>query len=289
MAVLSRRAIPRSLRQRIKRLVLSYRILTSGARVVPDFIIIGAQRAGTTSVYNYLNQHPAVIAALTKEVHFFDVNFDQGLGWYRAYFPSYRRKSVIQRQRGRCVTGEASPYYLFHPRVPRRVKAVLADVKLIALLRNPVDRAFSHYHHELRAGREHLTFEAAIAREPERLQGEAARILADESYDSFNHQCYSYLARGVYVDQLRTWLSYFPREQMLILKSEDLYAHPCLATKQVLAFLDLPEWELGHYRKYHAQPYAKMEAATRALLVDYFAPYNQQLYALLGRDFGWDV
>ena len=141
----------------------------------------------------------------------------------------------------------------------------------------------------LRAGREQLTFEAAIAQEPERLRGQAERILADEGYDSVNHQCYSYLARGVYVDQLRTWLSYFPREQMLILKSEDLYAHPSLAIKQVLAFLDLPEWEPSEYKTYHAQPYAKMEAATRALLVDYFAPFNQQLYALLGRDFGWDV
>jgi hypothetical protein len=289
IAALSRHTIPRPLRRQLKRLVLSYRVLTSRARALPDFIIVGAQRAGTTSVYNYLNQHPCVAAALTKEVHFFDVNFDKGLAWYRAFFPSHLRKYAIQSRRGRCITGEASPYYLFHPHVPRRVSEVLADVKLIVLLRNPVDRAFSHYHHELRGGRERLSFEAAIAGESERLQGEVERIHMNEDYHSFKHQCFTYLARGVYVDQLRTWMNYFPREQLLILKSEDVYAHPASAMTQVSAFLNLPEWESGQFRKYHAQAYPKIDPKTRALLADYFAPYNQQLYELLGVDFGWDV
>src|SRR5439155_957892 len=125
------------------------------------------------------------------------------------------------------LTGEASPYYLFHPRVPKRVRELLPSVKLIVLLRNPCDRAYSHYHHEVRLGVEALPFEAAIEREGERLRGEPEKLLASDTYYSFNHQHYSYLARGVYIDQLLAWRGdLFPKEQLLILRSEDPYANP---------------------------------------------------------------
>ena len=289
MSAQLRQAIPRRLRQQIKRLVVSYRVLTGRMRVVPDFIIIGAQRAGTTSLYNYLIAHPSVVAPFMKEVHFFDVNFDKGLTWYRAHFPNYLHKYLVQVQRRRCVTGEASPYYLFHPHVPRRISEVLPQAKLIVLLRNPIDRAYSHYHHEVRSGREQRSFEAAIAQESEWLQDEIARMVADEHYQSHNHQCCTYVSRGIYIDQLQRWMNYFSQEQMLILKSEDVNKNSPAAMSRVLAFLDLPKWELKHYRKYHSYPYPTMEPNTRAYLTSYFAPFNRRLYEFLGADFGWDT
>ncbi|HEY9295730.1 MAG TPA: sulfotransferase domain-containing protein, partial [Phormidium sp.] len=163
----------------------------------PDFIIIGAQKCGTTSLYEYLIQHPQILAASKKEVHFFDLNFAKGVDWYRQQFKPVSQKSI---------TGEASPYYIFHPLVPQRIYQLFPQVKLIVLLRNPVERAISHYYHEVRLGFEDLGLEDAIAQEPARLEGETAKILADETYYSYNHQHYTYLSRGVYVEQLNNWM-----------------------------------------------------------------------------------
>ncbi len=148
----------------------------------PRFLIIGAQRSGTTSRYEYRLVHPRVAPAARKEIHCFDLRFDKGMDWYRAQFPDCA---------GGLVTGEASPYYVFHPHVPERVRRHLPDVKLITLLRNPVDRAYSHYQHEVRLEREPLSFEEATEREGERLDGELDRMLEDESYYSLRHQHYS--------------------------------------------------------------------------------------------------
>jgi hypothetical protein len=167
---------------------------------IPRFIIIGAQRCGTTSLYSYLIGHPYVASALQKEIHFFDLNFKKGVSWYRTQFPQLGEQGFI--------TGEGSPYYIFHPHVPKRIFDTVPRAKLILLLRNPVDRAYSHYHHEVKLGVEPLSFEDAIDREEERLHGQGEKIIADESYYSFNHQHYSYLCRGVYAYQLTVWNSF---------------------------------------------------------------------------------
>jgi Sulfotransferase domain len=265
-------------------------LLTAPLRLLPDFIIIGAQKGGTTSLYHYLAQHPSVAPALKKEVHFFDSNFSKGLRWYRAQFSSsfyrYYAKNVWRRD---LITGEASPYYILHPQTPKRVFETVPEAKLIVLLRSPVDRAYSHYQHNVRKRREPLSFEEAIKAEPDRLRGECEKMLADENYVSFNHSKYSYLARGIYLDQLKMWLNFFPREQLLVLKSEDFFANPAVIYRQVLEFLNLPDWELKTYETYFAGCYrTTMAPSTRKYLVDYFAPHNQRLYQYLGMDWGWD-
>lgn len=258
--------------------------LADRTRMQPSFIIIGAQRGGTTSLYNYLCEHPHILPAREKEIHFFDKAYVRGLAYYRAYFPS--RLTHI----GSCaITGEATPYYFFHPLAPERLRAHFPHVKLILLLRNPVERAYSHYQHQVRLGDEPLSFEDALDREPTRLHGEHARIVAEPEYNSFAHQQFSYLARGVYVEILRHWFTLFPRDQFLILKSEDLYANPPAVLKRVFAFLGLPDWSLSTYTPFNQARYDDMQLATRARLTEYFALYNQQLYALLGEDFGWET
>jgi hypothetical protein len=282
-------SLPPSVKRAVKQGLVLSRVPTSQIRLMPDFIIIGAQRCGTTSLYNYLISHPCIAPALWKEVHFFDINYERGSAWYRAHFPTSLYKYYVEQVRKRAlVIGESSPYYIFHPLAPRRVFEMIPEVRLIALLRNPVDRAFSHHRREARKGFETLSFEDAIQREEERLRGGADTMFQNENYYSFNHQHYSYLFRGVYVDQLKAWMSFFSRERILILKSEDFFDDPSATLRQVVEFLNLPDWESKKYKKYGYTHEAEMDIRIREYLVDYFRPHNRRLYEYLGRDFGWD-
>jgi hypothetical protein len=267
---------------------LGFRLLTSRWRTLPDFIVIGVQRGGTTSLYNYLARHPHVIPSFMKETHFFDNFYDRGMMWYRAQFPCTMRGNIaVPRRDGRWITGEATPYYMFYHHAPKRILACVPNVKLIVLLRNPVDRAYSHYHHEVKMGTEQLSFEAALQREEKELSSEERKIQQDESYRSFFHQHYTYMSRGIYVDQLVRWSALFDSEQILVLKSESFYHNPEAVLHQVTDFLCLSTLELREYEQYNLNQYSPMESATRERLLAYFEPYNQRLYEFLGIDLGW--
>jgi hypothetical protein len=256
------------------------------ASMVPNFVIIGAQKCGTTFLYRrLLSQHPHVEPARKKEIHYFDLwkHYSRGGDWYRSHFPLPTRKAGR-----RSITGEASPYYLFHPHAARRMAEIVPRVRLIVLLRNPVDRAYSSYQHAVRKGTETLsTFEEAIELEEARLRGEKDKMLADERYDSLNYRRFSYLSRGVYVDQLMEWSRFFSSDQMLVLKSEDFFERPPDVLKLVLNFLGLPDWEPEAWGSRKKRKYPPMNLATRQRLRSYFEPYNQRLYEYLGVDFGW--
>jgi Sulfotransferase domain len=232
---------------------------------LPDYVIIGAQKGGTSFLYYLLTRHPLVEPAARKELHFFDQPelFDNGAEWYRRCFPRLNSKDGQ-----RSITGEATPYYLFDPPVAKRMAETVPKARLIALLRNPVDRAYSHYQMQVKRGTEPRTFEEAI-----------------------EQQHSSYVSRGIYVDQLLRWFEFFNKDQMLILKSEDFFERPVEILKVVLTFLDLPDWqpeapELQQRR--HTGTYKqKMDPSTRRRLEAYFEPYNQRLYECLDVDFGW--
>lgn len=257
--------------------------LTTSLRTMPDFLVIGVMKGGTTSLFNYLSRHPQVNPPFRKEIKFFDIHYPQGLGWYRAHFP-LRRKMVAG-----TLTGEATPYYIFHPLAAQRIAKTLPQIKLITLLRNPVDRAFSHYNHMVRVGREPLSFGEALAQEEGRLSGEVEKITADPAYSTFMHLHYSYKARGRYAEQLKQWFELFPRESMLILSSEELYTSPATAYQKAIAFLGLPLKEPEKYKVFKQGTYkGGMKPEIREELVDYFRPYNQQLFDLLGMKFDWD-
>jgi Sulfotransferase domain len=251
------------------------RIETASLRQAPDFIIIGTQRGGTTSLHRYLGEHPAIGSSWRKEVHYFDRYYDRGRDWYLAHFPKRGKFGAV---------GEASPFYMFDPRVPGRIAETLGTgVRFIALLRNPVDRAYSMYQMKVRRGREELSFEEAIDSEEERLGSEVDPI-------SLPWRHYSYLRRGHYADQLERWFAHFPREAFCVIRSEDLYERPEEQLHATQAFLGVethtPEVLEGHNQR----PYsAAMGAATRRRLEAYFAPHNRRLYRLLGRDFGWEA
>lgn len=269
------------------------RLVTGMHRVLPDFIIIGTQKGGTSSLYQYLSQHPDVAPAFKKEVHYFGWEFARRESWYRAHFPLRAYRRARQAVTGtRVITGEATPYYLFHPLVPGRVRALVPGVRLIVLLRNPVDRAVSSYLHQVRQGRERLSLRDAVAREPERLEGEVERIVRDETYNSEPHRHFSYVARGVYADQLARWFDVFPREQFLIVRSEDFFRETARVFAQTLDFLGLRAWQPQTFHRFNVArrhpPEAGQDDETRASLAEYYAAHNFRLAELLGRDFGWD-
>jgi hypothetical protein len=260
-------------------------LTTAPVRTLPDFVIIGAQKSGTSFLYRLLVQHPHVKPAFAKEVHYFDLNFRRGDNWYRSHFPLQTPNS------SRYITGEASPYYLFHPHAARRASTVLPDAKLIVLLRNPVDRAYSHYQHQLKRGEgegcETLTFEEAIEAEERIVPAEVSKMLQDEHYESVSHRTRSYLRRGIYIDQLLIWSSFFPREQMLILKSEDLFDDTTKVLERMLDFLKISHWAPETYSIPNKREYTGVSPLIRQRLDEYYKPHNERLYEYLGVDLGW--
>ncbi len=222
--------------------------ITSPVRVLPDFLIIGVQKGGTTSLYNYLSEHPDIISARRKEVHFFDQHFRMGVPWYRGNFPTVMYKYYIERIRS----------------------------------------------HNISWGHEKLSFEEALALEEERIREGKEKAAADENYHNFSYQRAAYLARGIYVDQLQRWMSLFPREQILLLRSEDFHKDPAEIYKKTLAFLNVPVFEPENLRRGYKQynmskdTPSKMDPAIRKRLVEYFEPHNARLYEFLGINFGWD-
>ena len=242
---------------------------------LPDFLIIGAQKAGTTSLASYLAAHPCVAPVKRKEIHFFDLAYENGVDWYRSQFPISRKARLKALFRGeRFLSGEATPSYLRDPRAPSRAHRVVAKARIVIMLRDPVDRAYSHYHHEIRLGRESLLFEDAVAAEESRIAGEGQRLLRDPLYVSENYMHFTYLKRGLYAEQLRAWLEYFPCKQILVVSSEQMFENPSEQYQRVLQFLRLPRLQLGSYPVEYPGNYQPMKADTRERLREYFAPHN---------------
>jgi hypothetical protein len=279
--------IPAPVRVIARNAVWTYGKATAAARPLPDFLIIGAQKAGTTALYSYLREHPAVVGPPWKEVSFFDRHFWRGAAWYRGHFPNRLYLRGVRARAGvEPIVGEASPSYLFHPHAPERAAALVPDVRLIALVRNPIDRALSHYHHEVALGREPLPFEQALDQEDARMEGELERM-RDPRYFSHAWWNFTYQARGRYAEQLARWLELYPRERLLVVPSEDLLERPGETYRQVLEFLGAPAHELQSYPRIFVREYHDMAPRTRGQLRDYYAEPNRRLCELLGRDLGW--
>ncbi|WP_337104126.1 sulfotransferase family protein [Paenibacillus sp. YIM B09110] len=244
--------------------------LTNNKDVLPYFLIVGTQKGGTTSLYKYLLQHPNVHPAVTKEIHYFDELLHFGLDWYLTHFPESLPHGDI--------TGEATPYYLFHPHVATRIKAALPAVKIIVLLRNPIERAFSHYQMMVRRGLEKLSFSEALHAEQDRIATEYARMERDNTYFSPTCTQYSYLKRGLYSEQLERWFQQFPREQILVIRSEQLLQDTAASYKQVLQFLQLPDCDLEQYAMHHEGGYKdEIDSDTRSWLEQYFEKDQRRL------------
>ncbi|MDQ6642430.1 MAG: sulfotransferase domain-containing protein [Actinomycetota bacterium] len=292
----SRLPSPRDL---LKHSVRGLGVATSSLRSPPDFLVIGAKRGGTTSFYYDLLDHPSVLPLFpppiprlkteaTKGAHFFDSNFTRGPRWYASYFPTRTTRYVAARRAASTVvTGEASPYYLFHPAAAERAYALVPGAKIIVLLRDPVERTYSHWKERRRSRAEDLQFREALGAEPGRLVGERERLLRDPAYHSNAWEQQSYATQSVYVDALEPWVRLFGRRRVLALASEDYYTDPAAALGTAHDFLDIPGWPSTPGTVRNAAAGEPLPPDLLAQLRARFAEPNRRLEQLLGMTFPW--
>jgi hypothetical protein len=256
---------------------------------LPDFLIVGFTKTATTTVFDVLRRHPLVAPPHSKQLHYFDYNFSEGPDWYARQFPSAVKRRLFALRHGRpFLTGEATPSYVDHPSAAERIHEMLPDVRLIVQLRNPIDRAYSHYRMTVREGDEDLPFEAAVDAEEARLAGEVDRVRDDPGYRSLPLGRWSYLRRGCYAEHLEPWLERFPREQLLVLTVDELQADWAGTIGRCWSFLGLPPHDPGPpLRKLDGGAHEPLSAETRARLGEYFAPHNSRLGSLLGFEPDW--
>jgi Sulfotransferase family len=281
--------------RRRARLMARWGLLTAGRptyrmRMLPSFLIVGAERCGTTSMFYALAQHPAVFSSALprKEVHYFDHKYHLGAAWYRCHFPLIPRARLAARRAGNPVAFEGTPNYMFHPLAPARIHRELPDMRLLVMVRDPVERAYSAYTHQVGFGYETEPFERAVFElEDVRLQGEEERLIADPSYVSFNHCHYTYRARGYYADQLERLERLFGRDQIHVVDVGDFFTSPEPVYQQVLDFLHLPQRGLPVFKRQNGRPRSPMPASLRAALEEHFRPHDERLATWLGYEPSW--
>ncbi len=282
--------VPREIRVKGRNLLLMARLLSQGQRVLPDFMLIGAQKGGTSSLFLNLLHHPEVIPPLHKEMFFFDDFYDKGLRWYLAHFP---QRTELENHRGkinRCpATCDGTITYLTHPLAPSRIREHVPGARFLVLLRNPVNRAYSHYRHMIRDRFETREFSKIINWEYEHLQP----LFYDKNYpDKLEDPHFAlntrYLSRGLYAIHLRRWFKYFPREQFYIIENKNYFANEDAEFQSILRFLGLSEWKPEKHEKINVGTYrSPMPDNDRELLEDFFKPHNEDLNKLLKWDTDW--
>ena len=274
-----------------------FRFVTSPLRKLPDFVIIGAAKSGTTSLYDFVTKHPRIEPAYVKEPFFFSSPEEFSLPYYKINFPILNKR----------ITGEASTSYLSSSEAPARMKAAIPDAKLIAVLRNPVDRAYSHYQYARKRNVEaSATFEEALELEEARLKKykdvvselksvfygggklSGQRNLYQLIHDSLDDSWHSYLRYGRYADHLENWFRHYDRDRFLVLSTKDFERDRQGTLDQVFGFLGVSPFRVQDFKNLNVGQYRKMGEGTHQKLVEYFRPHNERLYSLLNRRFDWD-
>lgn len=271
--------------------IRAWGILTADLRPPPDFMVIGTKRGGTTSLGAYLYAHPGVAplaprGLAPKGSRYFDEFYARGDRWYRSHFATVLSRGPVHAPRK--LAGESVANYLFHPLAAERASRSAPDARIIALLRDPVDRAWSHWAERRRRGIEELSFEDALDAEQERLAGEFERIQTDPRYVSVAAENFAYRAQGCYADLLQRWFDQFDRDRVLVLVAEELFADPGQIYGRVLEFLELSPFDLGNYRPFNrSDTDGLMDLSTRSALEAFYAPHDRRLEILLGRNLPW--
>jgi hypothetical protein len=266
---------------------------TASLRPGPDYLVVGAKRGGTTSLHHYLAEHPGVLPLFPrpqkiKGTYFFTDEWSRGTRWYLSHFPTSVTRARVARRIGYPpVAGDSSPYYLFHPLAPTRAASIVPDARVVALLRDPVERAFSHYKERRSNGTEPLSFEEALDAEAARVDGAEERILGEPDHVSFAHRHQTYVGQSRYAAPVRRWLETFPPGHVLVLPAEALYRDPQGTYDIVCAHLGLPSWALTDPRVHNAEPSDSLAEPIRARLREELADDVATLEELLGRSMGW--
>jgi hypothetical protein len=265
----------------IRRLIPdALRLATNRFRQLPSAVIVGAQKAGTTQLFSYLIRHPRCFGGYPKEVHYFTKYADRSIGWYRSRFPFASRIAKVNG-----ITIEATPGYISLPSALHHMREVLPDARVILLLRDPVDRAFSQYQHEKRRHREPREFAEVVRCDMEQFKF-APQLGVERSADAPPfHGC---VARGYYVLQIELMWQLYPREQVLVADSADLFDDTNAVCQRVFDFIGLDHFDIQPDKIYNRGYYReKIDPATAELLRDHYRPYDELLVKLVGRQFRW--
>ena len=246
------------------------RRLTAPLRSLPDALVIGGMRCGSSSLYQWLREHPDVYRTLFKELHFFDFNFHRGTNWYRAFYP-VRTSDVL--------TFDATPSYMAYPSAAWRAREVVPHARLIVLLRNPTERAWSHYRFRRSKGYESRTFAEVIASE----LGSGKKMNIDSVTTAAGLPL---VAGGLYADQLRPWFELFGRKNIMVLDSDRMFGDPSATWREVQSFLGLTPVQIAFVRA-NASPPGILEPELFTLLDDYYSKPNRDLTELTGQVFRW--
>ena len=196
-------------------------------RPLPHFLVIGAQKGGTTSLHHLLSRHSGIFLPSVKEVHYFSQHFHQSLQWYSSHY---------QQAKPGQLRGDITPFYIFHLAAPARIRSVLPGVRLVALLRDPVERTLSQYFHARRLGFEHLELSAALDAEDQRIHGAEDIVIKPNGFH-YSYQKHTYLSRSRYDEQIKRYLMHFPKRQLLVMRSEDLFSRIDLCWEPLLRFI----------------------------------------------------
>ncbi|MGL5829908.1 MAG: sulfotransferase family protein [Angustibacter sp.] len=275
-----RRLVPPAAQNATRGAYLGFGRATARLRLQPDFLLLGASRCGTTSLFRALTQHPQILRPpANKGVRYFDLNYHRGWSWYRGHFPLDRKSNRR--------TFEASGYYIFHPLAAERIARDLPQAKLVVMLRDPVERAFSAWKHESARGFETESFGRALELEEDRLRGEVARIRRNPRYASYCLRHHSHRSRGEYADQLARYLEKTPTDRLRVVLSEEFFARPEREYAALVEFLELPAHRATGFAVHNARPSAPMDPGLRRELSEHFAPHNQRLETLLARPLPW--
>ena len=270
------------------RALFELRRLRPTPRAMPNFILIGAQKSGTSSMFSYLRQHPQIIRPIFKEPYFFDRHYQRGLGWYGCNFPSRAKIDRLNDRSGRPhLTFEATATYVFDENVPARIARDLQTRKFVLLLRNPVERAISAYWHARRMGIEARTLAEAMDSDMSRYREESAGRYAAGAAAGSAPRRPSYLRRGIYHEAVSRWQSVFSPADLLVLQSETMFAEPAAIMAQVFAFLGIPQPAHIDYAPQNVGAYDERDASVRDMLREFYRPHNAHLNSISRTGFSW--
>lgn len=262
---------------------------TASWRMTPSFVLAGAQRCGTTSLFRALIDHPAILQPVHhKGINYFDVGYQHGWSWYQGHFPLRAWASLQATRAGEeIVTFDASGYYVYHPHAADRFAQDLPDVKVLVMLRDPVERAFSAYRHELARGFETETFERALELEDERVETEFQRMLDEPTYNSFSHRHHSYRRRGQYAEQLTRLIDRVGVDRLLVVESHDFFSQPEREYARITQFLGLRSHLPSSFDRWNGRPGSGMSDATRETLTAAYRVHDEALEAVIGGVPSW--
>ena len=262
----------------------NYSGITAKSRVLPNFLIIGGVRCGTTSLYYDICKHPSVEKAAYDEIGFFDDNYHLGEEWYRSLFPTKKKMKDIEKKTGYSITGEDTPFYIWNEEVIEKIAKMIPNVKLIAILRNPIDRAYSNYQLSIREGTENRSFEEAIMEDIKYVNSQLQenKKLKNDDYKK------SYIAKGIYVHQIKYWFEKFNEKQICILTTEEFSENPDKILSKIFKFLEIPDFSIQNFEKQKMAKYPKMNQEIRGKMNDFFLKYNEELFDLLDKKLAWE-